>query len=126
MVGDANDNQLLGRLGADTYHAGDGNDSILANSGTPGPDPDAVIDCGEGFDTAQIDRPANGPDPAPTGCEAVEERDPNSFRPPDTPPGPEPEEPTVESPPPPPPPKPRPRVDRTAPQTRIAPGRAGS
>ena len=86
MVGDASDNQLLGRPGADTYHAGDGNDSILANSGTPRPDPDAVIDCGEGFDTAQIDFPANGPDAAPIDCEAVEERDPNSFRPPDTPP----------------------------------------
>ena len=86
MVGDAGDNQLLGRPGADTFHAAAGNDSILANSGTPGDDPDATIDCGAGFDTAQIDRPANGPDPAPTDCEVVEERDPNSFRPPDTPP----------------------------------------
>ena len=86
MVGDAGDNQLLGRPGADTFHAAAGNDSILANSGTPGDDPDAAIDCGAGFDTAQIDRPANGPDPAPTDCEVVEERDPNSFRPPDTPP----------------------------------------
>ncbi|HET7574763.1 MAG TPA: calcium-binding protein, partial [Solirubrobacterales bacterium] len=84
MVGDAGDNQLLGRQGADTFHAAAGNDSILANSGTPGDDPDAAIDCGLGFDTAQIDRPANGPDPAPTECEVVEERDPNSFRPPDT------------------------------------------
>jgi Ca2+-binding RTX toxin-like protein len=87
MVGDAGDNQLLGRPGADTYHAGAGNDSILANSGTPTADPDSTIDCGEGFDTAQIDHPANGPDPAPSGCEVVEEREPNSFRPPDTPPG---------------------------------------
>jgi Ca2+-binding RTX toxin-like protein len=86
MVGDQFDNQLLGRPGADTYHAGDGNDSILANSGTPGPDPDATIDCGQGFDTAQIDKPANGPDPAPIACEAVEERNPNSFRPPNPPP----------------------------------------
>jgi Ca2+-binding RTX toxin-like protein len=86
MVGDVGDNQLLGRPGADTFHAAAGNDSILANSGTPGDDPDATIDCGTGFDTAQIDRPANGPDPTPTDCEAVEERDPNSFRPPDTPP----------------------------------------
>ena len=86
MVGDAGDNQLLGRPGADTFHAAAGNDSILANSGTPGDDPDATIDCGAGFDTAQIDRPANGPDPAPSDCEVVEERDPNSFRPPDTPP----------------------------------------
>jgi Ca2+-binding RTX toxin-like protein len=88
MVGDAGDNQLLGRLGADSFHAAAGNDSILANSGTPGADPDATIDCGAGFDTAQIDRPANGPDPTPTDCEVVEERDPNSFRPPDTPPAP--------------------------------------
>jgi Ca2+-binding RTX toxin-like protein len=86
MVGDGNDNQLLGRPGADTYHAGDGNDSILANSGTPEDDPDTTIDCGQGFDTAQIDKPANGPDPAPIACEAVEERNPNSFRPPNPPP----------------------------------------
>jgi Ca2+-binding RTX toxin-like protein len=86
LVGDAGENQLLGRPGADTYHAGAGNDSILANSGTPGTDPDAVIDCGIGFDTAQIDRPTNGPDPAPSECEVSEEREPNSFRPPDTPP----------------------------------------
>ena len=86
MVGDSGPNQLLGRLGGDVYHAGDGNDSILANSGTPGVDPDPTIDCGAGFDTAQIDRAENGPDAAPAGCEAVEERDPNSFRPPDTPP----------------------------------------
>ena len=50
------------------------------------PDPDPTIDCGAGFDTALIDRPENGPDAAPVGCESVEERDPNSFRPPDTPP----------------------------------------
>jgi len=87
MVGDAGDNQLLGRPSADSFHAADGNDSILANSGTPGDDPDATIDCGAGYDTAQIDRPENGPDPAPTDCEVVEERAPNSFRPPDTPPG---------------------------------------
>lgn len=86
MVGDDGDNQLLGRPGADTLRAAGGNDSILANSGTPGADPDAAIDCGLGFDTAQIDRPENGPDPAPSECEAVEQRDPNSFRPPDSPP----------------------------------------
>jgi Ca2+-binding RTX toxin-like protein len=90
MTGDAGPNQLLGRPGPDVYRAGEGDDSILANSGTPGPDPDPVIDCGGGFDTAQIDRPENGPDAAPTGCEAIEERDPNSFRPPDTPPDPTP------------------------------------
>ena len=87
MVGDSGPNQLLGRLGADTYHAEDGNDSILANSG----DSDPVIDCGEGFDTAQIDIPtAEYEDATPTGCEAVHEREPNSFRPPDTPPNPNP------------------------------------
>ena len=87
MVGDSGPNQLLGRLGADIYHAEDGNDSILANSG----DSDPVIDCGEGFDTAQIDIPtAEYEDATPTGCEAVHEREPNSFRPPDTPPNPNP------------------------------------
>ena len=89
MVGDAGANQLLGRPGPDTYFAGAGNDSILANSGDDS-DPDPVIDCGEGFDTALIDFPENGPDAAPIGCESVEERAPNSFRPPDTPPDPEP------------------------------------
>jgi Ca2+-binding RTX toxin-like protein len=86
LIGDSGSNQLLGRPGADTYHAAAGNDSILANSG----DSDAVIDCGEGFDTAQIDIPtAEYADPAPNACEAVYERAPNSFRPPDTPPVPE-------------------------------------
>jgi Ca2+-binding RTX toxin-like protein len=112
MIGDSGPNQLLGRPGPDTYRAGAGDDSILANSGTPTPDPDPVIDCGPGFDTAQIDRPENGPDATPTECESVEERDPNSFRPPDTPPAP-------------PPPAPLLRVivppirDRTPPSTRI-------
>jgi Ca2+-binding RTX toxin-like protein len=87
MVGDAGDNQLLGRPGHDSYFAMAGNDSILANSG----DADLVIDCGEGFDTAQVDHPEFG-DPAPVNCEAIYERDPNSFRPPDTPPAPEPVE----------------------------------
>ncbi|HEY1355910.1 MAG TPA: hypothetical protein VGF09_06310, partial [Solirubrobacterales bacterium] len=95
--------------------AGAGDDSILANSGTPNPDPDPVIECGEGFDTAQIDFPENGPDAAPIECEAIHERAPNSFRPPDTPPAPEPPiEPTVK-----PPPPPRPPRDRTPPRTRI-------
>jgi Ca2+-binding RTX toxin-like protein len=114
MIGDGGNNQLLGRLGPDIYHAGAGDDSILANSGTPVPDPDPTIDCGDGFDTAQIDFPANGPDAAPENCEAVHERPPNSFRPPDTPTVPEPEEP--QPPPPPPPPPPR---DTTPPETRI-------
>lgn len=124
LIGDAGSNQLLGRPGADSYFARAGDDSILANSG----DSDAVIDCGSGFDTAQIDIPTGGyADPAPTGCEAVHERPPNSFRPPDTPPAP------PESPPPSPPASilpsqpipssptasPRPPRDGTPPRTRI-------
>jgi Ca2+-binding RTX toxin-like protein len=112
LVGDSGANQLLGRLGADAYHAAAGNDSILANSG----DSDAVIDCGEGFDTAQIDIPTGEyADPSPIGCEAVEERAPNSFRPPDTPPAPE-EAPTPV--PATPPVAPRPR-DTERPRTRV-------
>lgn len=82
LVGDSEPNQLLGRPGSDIYHAAAGDDSILANSG----DSDSVIDCGEGFDTAQIDIPTSEyADPLPLACEAVYERAPNSFRPPDTP-----------------------------------------
>lgn len=106
LIGDSGANQLLGRPGADSYFAAAGNDSILANSG----DSDAVIDCGEGFDTAQIDIPTSEyADPAPIGCESVYERPPNSFRPPDTP--------TVEEIAPPPPPS-LPR-DTIPPGTRI-------
>jgi Ca2+-binding RTX toxin-like protein len=93
MVGDAASNQLLGRPGADTYFALAGDDSILANSGTPFDDPDPTIDCGEGWDLAQIDFPENGPDAAPVACEEIEERAPNSFRPPSTPPNPNPQPP---------------------------------
>lgn len=120
MVGDDFDNQLLGRPGADSYFALGGNDSILANSGTPFDDPDPTIDCGEGWDLAQVDFPANGPDAAPVACEEVEERAPNSFRPPSTPPDPNPEPPapapevlTA------PPPLPRPPRDTTGPRTRV-------
>jgi len=127
MIGDAGPNQLLGRPGPDAYFAAAGNDSILANSGTPGVDPDPTIDCGEGFDTAQIDHPENGPDAAPVGCESVQERDPNSFRPPDTPPDPSPEVPPAAddgiAPPSSTTPQPRPptgREDRSAPRTSIA------
>jgi hypothetical protein len=113
LIGDAAGNQLLGRPGADTYRAADGNDSILANSG----DSDPVIDCGEGFDTAQIDIPtASYQDAAPSGCEAIHERPPNSFRPPDTPPNPNPPTPEGEGPKPPPPPQAR---DTTPPVTGI-------
>jgi Ca2+-binding RTX toxin-like protein len=109
LLGDAGDNQLLGRGGPDDYLAGAGNDLLLANSG----DPDPTVDCGEGFDTALIDFAPilDGP---PLGCEAIEERAPNSFRPPDTPPGPEPEAPQPEVAPPPPP-----RRGRTPPATRL-------
>jgi Ca2+-binding RTX toxin-like protein len=121
LVGDPGSNQLLGRPGHDSYSAAAGDDSILANSG----DEDLAIDCGEGFDTAQVDRPQYG-DPVPLGCESVEERDPNSFRPPDTPPDPSPEPPPGGAPSPSPSPSPgeqptpRPVEDRTAPRTRIA------
>ena len=113
MVGDSGDNQLLGRPGPDSYLAAAGDDTILANSGTPNPDPDPVIDCGDGFDTAQIDFPANGPDAAPIACEDVEERAPNSFRPPNTPLGPPPATASVAAPP------PQPPKDRRPPQTRL-------
>lgn len=121
LTGDSGSNQLLGRPGADAYRAAAGNDSILANSG----DSDLLIDCGEGFDTAQVDIPtAEYADPAPAGCEAIHERPPNSFRPPDTPP--EPEE--VRQPPlepeevrqPPAPPAITPPPDRTPPLTRMS------
>jgi Ca2+-binding RTX toxin-like protein len=111
MLGDAGDNQLLGRPGQDFYSAAAGNDTILANSG----DSDLSIDCGEGFDTALID--FSGLDPAPVGCEDVEERAPNSFRPPNVPldpesplgPAPGPAQPQSAPPPP----------DRTPPSTRL-------
>ena len=124
LVGDAASNQLLGRAGPDNYLAGAGDDLLLANSA----DSDPTIDCGEGFDTALIDF-APHVDGPPVGCESVEERAPNSFRPPDTPPDPEPTPDPDEQPPPLPPqqtpaapsqPAPRtPQVDRTAPQTRL-------
>lgn len=111
LIGDDGPNQLLGRAGPDNYFAGAGNDLLLANSG----DTDPIVDCGEGFDTALIDFSpiVDGP---PVGCESVEERAPNSFRPPDTPPNPEPQPPVTE--PPPPPPKP-PKPDRKPPATHL-------
>ena len=113
LLGDAGPNQLLGRDGPDNFFAGAGNDLLLANSG----DSDPIVDCGEGFDTALIDfTPAFADGPA-VGCESVEERAPNSFRPPDTPPDPNPQ-PTTEVAPPP-PPRPRPKPDRTPPATRL-------
>lgn len=117
MFGDSGPNQLLGRDGSDNYLAGAGNDHLLVNSG----DSDPIVDCGEGFDTALIDFAANFTDGPPTGCESVEERAPNSFRPPDTPPDPEPEPPLPPQGPPLPPtlrPEP-PRRDRTPPATSL-------
>lgn len=93
MVGDDGPNQLLGRLGADTYRAGLGNDVILANSAfpeNPG-DSDPLIECGGGWDTALIDIPTAWTHDGPLiECEEIEERPPNSFRPPGTPPNPNP------------------------------------
>jgi hypothetical protein len=116
LLGDPGPNQLLGRAGPDNYFAGEGNDHLLVNSG----DSDPVVDCGGGFDTALIDF-APHTDGPPVGCESVEERAPNSFRPPDTPPDPEPE-PEPELPPPLPPEVLRPNPparDRTPPVTRL-------
>jgi hypothetical protein len=112
LTGDSGPNQVLGRDGPDSYFAAAGDDLILANSG----DSDIVIDCGEGFDTALIDfATSEYEDPAPIGCESVEERPPNSFRPPDTPAEPEPPvEPVAQSSGPP------PVLDRRPPRTRIA------
>lgn len=123
LLGDAGPNQLLGRAGADNYIAGAGNDHLLANSG----DSDPTVSCGEGFDTALIDFAPHADGP-PVGCESVEERAPNSFRPPDTPPDPEPEPPPDPAPAPPLPPQVSPpalqplppqRRDRTPPATRL-------
>jgi Ca2+-binding RTX toxin-like protein len=127
LVGDGADNQLLGRPGSDSYFAAAGNDIILANSGETFDDPDPTIDCGDGAeDIAQIDFPENGPDAVPSGCEDVEEREPNSFRPPNTPTDPDPEPPVADdgiSTPPPPPKRPRPprqpRPDVKPPSTRL-------
>lgn len=116
LIGDNGPNQLLGRDGPDNFFAGGGDDLLLVNSG----DSDPTVDCGEGFDTALIDFApiVDGP---PVGCESVEERAPNSFRPPDTPPNPELEPPREESAPPPPPKRnrPAPERDRIPPTTRL-------
>jgi Ca2+-binding RTX toxin-like protein len=113
LLGDEGPNQLLGRDGPDNYFAGAGNDLLLANSG----DSDPIVDCGEGFDTALVDFVPTFSDGPPVGCESVEERAANSFRPPDTPPDPNPEPPTTKVAPP--PPLPRPKPDRTPPATRL-------
>lgn len=87
LIGDGGPNQLLGRPGPDSYFAAGGNDTILANSG----DSDLAIQCGDGWDTALIDIPTSSyEDPVPVACEDIEERPVNSFRPPGTPPDPDP------------------------------------
>lgn len=123
LLGDAGPNQLLGRAGSDNYLAGAGNDHLLANSG----DSDPTVDCGEGFDTALIDFATTADDGPPVGCESVEERASNSFRPPDTPPDPDPGPPVPPETAPVPrtqtaqPPVSRPKPpDRTAPQTNLS------
>lgn len=120
LLGDAGSNQLLGRAGSDNYLAGAGDDHLLANSG----DSDPTVDCGAGFDTALVDFAAAETDGPPVDCESVEERSPNSFRPPDTPPDPEPEpepEPPTSLPVTPPPVSkpPPPESDRTPPATSL-------
>jgi RTX calcium-binding nonapeptide repeat (4 copies) len=115
LIGDTGPNQLLGRGGGDNYFAGAGNDHLLANSG----DSDPIVDCGAGFDTALIDFASAHTDGPPVGCESVEERASNSFRPPDIPPDPDPEPvPPAVAPPPALRPVPPPR-DRTPPATRF-------
>lgn len=75
FYGGPGNNQLLGWGGSDSYFAEGGSDLILANSG----DNDTAIECGEGTDTALIDRPPFS-DPAPINCETVQEADVNDFR----------------------------------------------
>ncbi len=120
FYGDPGPNQLLGHKGPDTYAAGAGNDTILANSAALGPDVDSSIECGEDFDRALVDRPQFGGDPTPVNCEAVVEADPNSFQllpdfPLPTPPS---SPPVLASPKPKPPP--RPPRDTKPPQTTLA------
>jgi Ca2+-binding RTX toxin-like protein len=115
LLGDSGPNQLLGRAGADNYLAGAGNDLILANSG----DSDPTVDCGEGFDTALIDFASAFSDGPPVSCDSIEERAPNSFRPPDTPPDPDPALPAPPQATAPPALRPPPRADRTPPTTRL-------
>jgi Ca2+-binding RTX toxin-like protein len=122
LVGDAGPNQLLGRAGPDNYLAGAGNDLLLANSA----DSDPAIDCGEGFDTALIDFAPTYADSTPVGCESVEERAPNSFRPPDTPPDPDPEPEPEEPPPAPEPEAPQPPQAPRTPSPAGAPAPAAA
>jgi Ca2+-binding RTX toxin-like protein len=102
-------NQLLGWDGSDSYFAGAGVDTILANSGDAGD----AIDCGDDDDTALIDR-APIIDTAAASCEKVQEADKNNFR--------------VETELPPPPPPPDPEVPLPGSETSLpapAPGSGG-
>jgi Ca2+-binding RTX toxin-like protein len=104
LYGDGAPNQLLGHRGPDVYHAGAGEDSILANSA----DSDPVIDCGLDFDSAVIDIPTpEYADATPIECESVREGAPNDFR-------------TLTELPPPPLPTPEPLPDRTPPRTKVS------
>ncbi len=71
LVGNAENNQLLGHRGADEFFAGAGEeDVVLANS----EDSDTAINCGPGAkDRAIVDIPHPGlyEDPAPVECESV-------------------------------------------------------
>jgi Ca2+-binding RTX toxin-like protein len=120
FYGDGESNQLLGHLGGDSYFAGAGADSILANSGDSKPiDSDPTIDCGADSDTAIIDFPpaVDGP---PVNCERVIEAAPNSFRiPTELPPPPLETPPAGESPPPVKPVPPKPQRDVRSPQTHL-------
>jgi Ca2+-binding RTX toxin-like protein len=71
LVGNGENNQLLGHRGADEFFAGEGEDVVLANS----EDSDVTIDCGPQNDRAIIDIPHPGKyeDPAPIECENVRE-----------------------------------------------------
>jgi len=75
FYGSPGNNQMLGWGGSDKYFSGAGTDVILANT----EDSDPVIDCGEGTDTALIDR-SPYVDVAGPSCESVQEADPNSFK----------------------------------------------
>jgi Ca2+-binding RTX toxin-like protein len=126
FYGGAEDAQLLGRNGADTYEGEGGKDRILANDG----ETDLAIACGgDQGDIALVDfSPPNGPgDPPPSGCERVVERPEDDFRlpvDPEEPPDSEPDSPAEEgapsSPPPPPAPPPPWLLDRVPPQTWFA------
>jgi Ca2+-binding RTX toxin-like protein len=74
FYGDAANNQLLGWAGSDSYFSAEGTDVILANSG----DDDSPVDCGEGTDTALVDRPPRADDVS-EDCETIQEADVNSF-----------------------------------------------